>query len=282
MLDLQVTIDRVVSCAGFVRQICLPDWQPDGVFVAGAAIVSGLIVALWGGRLLRACFVLGFMVAGAGIGVRYARRLDIELLVGLVLGAGVLGLIGHFMHRWWVALGTGVCAALVVVMVGTPWIWSEVESFSDNYLRPGSAIRIAGAAEAAAARGTQGAAPPVVAAPAFWQAFGSHLWTEKHSQLQRLAVLAGIAAVLGVVLGLVLPRFTTALGTSIIGTGSAVVGAAVLLIRHRRAWWDAVLAKPSWFLGVVALMALAAFVVQIRHRRGPAIPAAPVEPAAAA
>lgn len=277
MIDVQVMIDRVASCASFVRQCYLPDWQPNVTLVAGAAITGGFVAALWGARLLRAFFVVSFMVAGAAIGVHLARRFDIELLVGLVLGAGVMGLIGHLLFRWWVGAGTGLCAALLVVVAGTPWIWSEVESFSDNYLTPGSGIRIAGAAEGAQPTGGQPGGQTAVATPAFWQAFGSHLWSHKYAELRRLMVLAGIAALLGLVLGLVLPRFTTALGTSIIGIGVAVTGGAVLLIRNQRAWWDAVLAKPDWFLGAAGLAVLIAFVFQIRHRRRPVAVAEPAE-----
>ncbi|HOW69772.1 MAG TPA: hypothetical protein PKY77_04150 [Phycisphaerae bacterium] len=282
MVDLQIMIDRVVSGANFLRQLCLPGWHPSMALAAGMAIVAGLATAMWGARLLRAFFVLGFMVAGAAVGVYCARRLDIELLVGLVLGAGVLGLIGHFLYRWWVGVGTGLFAALVVVMVGTPWIWSEVESFSDSYLKPGSGIRIAGAAEGAAAPGQENSAQFGVATSVFWRAFGAHLWAQKQAELRRLAVLAGIAGLLGLVLGLILPRFTTVMGTSVIGVGSAVTGGAVLLIRNQRTWWDAMLAKPGWFLGAVGLTMLLAFVFQIRHRRGAIVPAQPAVPVATA
>ena len=85
MVDLQLTIDRIVSCAGFVRQSCVPGWQPSATLASAAAIVAGFVIAMWGARLLRAFFVVSFMIAGAAIGVHLARRFDVELLVGSFL-----------------------------------------------------------------------------------------------------------------------------------------------------------------------------------------------------
>lgn len=269
MVELQVIIDRVVGCLSLGRQYMAPEWNPPVDIVAGILLIASLLSILWGARLLRMIYILTFIVSGASLGVWLAKRFDVELLIGLVLGAGVLGVLGHLLYRWWIGMTAGICAATVVIAMGLPWIWDYTEQFSDHYMGSARGLRFAGCASRAGQTdsNTPGAGQNWLAPPGFWDAYRKQLWEQRQMELQRVAILAAIAAGLGLIMGLILTRFTTLLGTALIGTLIAAISAGFLLLRYRPDWWASFTPHSQWSWIVIGGLTLSGMAFQWRYRR---------------
>jgi len=270
MVDPQGLIDRTSSWMEFGHQYWSLNWSLSPNWTAGLAIPAGLILALWGARLLRTIYVLTLMAVGATIGVQMAQRLEVDSLIGLVLGAGLFGLAGHLLYRWLVGLTAGLCTTLVVIALGAPWLTARVEAFADDLLDGSTGQRIfsnkvmAGGTTADVDEGNPG---PNVSPQEFVTVLAKSLWEEKRQELTHLGMLMTAAYLLGVGLGVVLPRFTTIIGTSLIGVAILTTGIATLLIRHWPSLWQSVLANTAWFLGGVGLFLLVSLAFQARHGR---------------
>ena len=54
MVGVKELVDLLSGGVGLIRNhVALPDWWPDATVAAAVALVTGLVLALWGGRLLR-------------------------------------------------------------------------------------------------------------------------------------------------------------------------------------------------------------------------------------
>ena len=289
MIDMQAIVDRVLGWAEFSRQYWSFDWPVSPTWTAVLAVLVGVVLALWGARLLRAVYVLGFMTAGGAVGVHFAREFEVDPLIGLVLGAGVAGLFGHVLYRWWIGLTSALCAALIVVAIGGPWLADQAEAFADSMWEQATGQSFfAATSTAPAAEHSDGSIAQT--APASEQPFAALvieageadeqptpmgfvvelvklIWSEHHSDARRLAILAGIAAVLGLALGVLLPDFATVFGTSVVGVLALVMGVGTLLSRHLPATWGAMTADTTWFLAGIALVLLVSLAFQARRGR---------------
>ena len=87
----------------------------------------------------------------------------------------------------------------------------------------------------------------------------------------KLAVVLGLTWLLGLAMGVLLPRFTAIVGTSLVGILAAAIGAKVLLSAHWPNAWSSVADKEIWALGVLGTCLLASLAYQGRPRR-PAVP----------
>ncbi len=108
----------------------------------------------------------------------------------------------------------------------------------------------------------------------------SSLWKENRQKLTTLGVLIAAAIVLGLGLGVVLPRFTTIVGTSSVGVLALTTGSAMLVSRHLPSIWDSILANTVWFLGGAGLLLVVSLAFQARHGHLREVVSAPA-PAAA-
>jgi len=202
-----------------------------------------------------------------------------------VLGAGILGLIGHLLYRWLVGLTAGVCAALLVVLLGAPWLVDKAEVFADDLLAGATGQRIFAEQVAAASRPTdiaEGDMAPVIGLQAFVTSLASSLWEENQQDFTKLGILVAAAILLGVGLGVVLPKFTTIVGTSCVGILVLAIGVATLLARLWPSVWDSVLANPTWLLGGTGTLLLVSLAFQARHGRVREVASAAAKTASAA
>lgn len=270
MIDLQGLIDRISSWGAFGHQYWALEWPLPPVQTAWIAILAGCVLALWGARLLRAIYVLALMVLGASIGIHIARQLEVDPLIGLVLGAGLLGLLGHILYRWLVGLTTGLCMALLVAAIGASWLPDRMEVFADDLLAGAKGQRIFTdkvMADGPKADVTERGTTQLVGPQEFVIVLAEALWEEKHQELTKLGILMAAAILLGMGLGVVLPRFTTIIGTSVIGVMALTMGVGSLLALYLPSLWNSVLANTAWFLGGIGLLLLVSLAFQARHGR---------------
>jgi hypothetical protein len=267
MLNLQAVADLIGQGAELYRHYVPPDRVPYPNLMAIGVAGVGILLAFWGARLLRTIYILGFMVVGAAEGFRIGSNLGIDTLIGLTFGAGIAGLIGYVLFRWWVGVTAGTVAALVVLALVSPQLVPLNEKYQDFGLGVGSDVYRTGNGQDA-----QDFKEYLVG-------FSQYLWTQHKDFAGRFAVGAGLAWLLGVILGLVLPRFTTILGTSLFGVLMAAGGGGVLLYRNWPEAWSAVSSHPDWYLvGLGAFLIVSAW-RQTRSGRMPAAAPAPAPPA---
>jgi len=285
MIGLKPLIDLLTAWAADVQsQVSLPEWWPGPVVPAIGALVLGLVLALWGSRLLRLICVLVFIAVGAAAGVAVARSTGVDPLIGLVLGAGVAGLVGHLLYRWWVGVTAACCAALLVLAVAAVRNLPDVQaSMKEFHEQRGRAITSSLPAEAAAVS-AEGGDPRstvrvlVAAARSYVSEAFSYFRQKRADVVYRVAVVAALAWFTGLGMGLTLPRFTTIVGTSLAGVLLMAAGLLVLAGKHAPAALEAAESHENWFLSVCGVILFVSLIVQARHRR-PAPAAAPVAPA---
>jgi hypothetical protein len=239
-------------------------------------IGAGILVAFWGGRLLRTIYILGFLVVGAAEGFKIGASLGIDTLIGLTFGAGITAFIGYLFFRWWVGVTTGVVAVLLVLLVAWPRVQEMEQAYQDHRAGVGTGDFTGLLAEAG---DTQTPGKHLVG-------FSSYLWSQQRDFARRLVFALGLAGILGMVLGLMLPKFTIILGTSFIGVLSAAGGTGVLVWRNWPEVWKAVAAHPEWCLVGMGAMLVVSMWHQVRPGRiklvAPAAPPAEAPAASAA
>lgn len=241
-----------------------PAWWPETGYVLAGALLAGIVLSLWGARLLRAIFVLVFMGVGAAIGIRAGRHFEVDDLIGLVLGIGFFGLLGHLLYRWWVGVSAGLALTVVVALIfgvrNLPTIQSEIQqAFPDYRLGVGTGQYVLGqAAVSSEASDT---------IRAYLSDLGAYLWNTRRQAVYRVGFVLGLAWLTGLGMGLTLPRFTTIIGTSVLGSVVLVVAVAMLMASQWPGAWAAASAHPAWLLAGLGLILIVSVAYQTRHGR---------------
>jgi hypothetical protein len=267
MVDLQNTFELLKWAGGLLADSATvrPAWF-DPFWAAVVAVVIGFILALWGGRVLRVIFVLLFMAAGAVMGKRFADSMQLELLIGLVIGGGLAGAIGYWVYRWCLGLTLGAVVALIVaVTFSAPTLLNERQTFDDFRLGVGTG------------QYTMPATPLYS-----WTAVRSYFWEQPRGRnvVMKSLIPVGLAAAFGFALSVLAPRFGARLATAVLGSILLAGGAAALIASKRPETWARIQAHEGWAVGVVLFFWLFSLLYQTTHPARPAVPS-PVPPAPA-
>ena len=90
-----------------------------------------------------------------------------------------------------------------------------------------------------------------------------------------------MAGLLALALGVILPRFTTIVGTSVVGVLAIAAAAAYLISAKAPDLWRSIQAQPAWFYGALGLLLVVSLAFQARRGKLRQIaPAATATPAA--
>lgn len=237
----------------------LPTTGLDPFWMAAIAVVIGFILAFWGGRVLRVGFVFAFMAAGAVAGKQFASSIQIDLLIGLVIGAGFAGAIGYAIYRWCLGVTVGVVAALIVAATfSAPALLNERQAFDDFRLGVGTGQYTT-------------AGTPLYS----WTAVRSYFWEQERGRQVVYRSLGPVAltAMLGFVASILAPRFASMLATSVLGTICLAGGAAVLIGTKWPDTWASIQAHTGWALGAVVFFWLFSLMYQSTHPARPTLQA---------
>ncbi len=239
----------------------------DPLWVAVGLLLLGLVLALWGSRFMRAGLVIAFMIAGAVAGKQLAGSLQVDLLVGLVIGAGIAGLVGYWFYRWWLGLSMGAVAALLLAVVfSAPRLLDERAAFEDSRMGVGSGQY-----------NTSGVSQYK------WEDFRKYFWEQNRAMTLRTLGPVAVAGIVGMVVALVAPRLASIVGTSVLGALLASSGTALLLSTKWPNAWSGVQANARWAMAATGCFWLFSMLYQATHPNRPptAVPVVPV-PASAA
>lgn len=257
MVDLQNTFELLK----WVRELSA-DWtgSPPAWLsptrTAVAAVAAGFILALWGGRVLRVGFVFLFMAAGAVFGKQFAGSIQIDLLIGLVVGGGLAGLVGYVVYRWCLGLTVAAVAAFVVAATfSAPSLLNERQAFDDFRLGVGSGAYTT-------------SHTPLYS----WTAVRDYFWERPDGRQVVYKSLGPVAltAMLGFVLSVLAPRFAAILATSLVGSTLLAAGVGSLIAMRWPQTWAGIQTHDRWLLGVVVFFWLFALMYQNSHPARPA------------
>lgn len=287
MTGLKDIVDLLVDWAAQAGvKVSPPSWWPNTPTLVAVLLVLGILLALWGSRLLRLIYVLTFIVIGGALGVAVAKTVEkVDLLIGLVIGAGLAGLAGHLLFRWWVGMTAACCAALLVLAVAAARNSQELVVAMKEYHQQ-QRIVVVPAQPAESPPVSDGPASQTsVAGQAAWalkaylaDAF-SYFRQTRQDVVAKVVIVAVLAWITGLGMGLALPRFTTILGTACIGVAMISLGLGMLLATYSPATLDSAAGKERYVAIGLGVLLLISLIVQARHRRLAPQPSAPPAPA---
>lgn len=251
----------------FAEQHVPPEVLGQAVVAGLATLVGGIILAVLGARLVRPVVTIAFALVGAGLGVKYAYLLPLPLPLVAIAGAFVLGAIGFLIHKLLVGI---VIAAVVAVVALSVFGYREIGPELSQYLDQQQGVMAADGAEFALLTPEQQSAytaqSPITWAEGFW----NHLRSKDADIQGKMAAVGAVAALAGLLLGVLATRFalivtTSLLGTALVAVGLAIVGSEYAPDLYTRAM-EASGLVPSALLGLF----LASMVLQgLLNRRPP-------------
>ncbi len=251
-----------------------PNGWPSPPTLIAVLLVLGVILALWGSRLLRLFYVLTFTGVGGALGVKVARMANVDALIGLVIGAGIIGLIGHLLFRWWVGVTAACCAALLLLTWAASRNSEALIAALQEYHEQQQVVVVAAPPPAESPGNPDSPAGPTsVVAQATWalrtyvvDAF-SYFRQTRHNAVTKVVIVAVLAWFTGLGIGLTLPRFTTILGTACVGVALIGLGLGVLLTTYSPATLDSMAGREKYVAVGSGVLILISLLVQVRHRR---------------
>lgn len=266
MLDLRHTFELL----SWVREVSSGSVESAGwlgsSWTAMGLMAIGLILAMWGARVLRVGFVFVFMAIGATAGKSFADSIQVDLLIGLVVGAGVAGAIGYALYRWCLGMTVATVAALIVAATfSAPALLKERQAFDDFRLGVGTGeYHMSGT--------------PLYS----WTAVRGYFWEQPQGRdvVYRALGPVALTAMTAFVLSILAPRFASILATSIIGSAFLATGSGVLVAGEWPETWARVLENGGWAAAAVVGTCLFAVTYQATHPARPALKA-PLAPVAA-
>ncbi len=217
----------------------------NAVPVAILVLIVGIAISVFGAKLARVGITAGFVGLGAWAGYRFGVHAEFPPPVCALLGAGMIGAIGHMTFRLWV--GAAVAVVLTSLALG---------SFSYEKLLPhvSEFERTQMVALPASANGSADFAVPT---PGEQQAYlrqsprelATQFWdyaTLQDVAIEKRAHTIGLAAIVtGLFLGVVAVRWALVVSTSLLGTLLVASGVGALFAACSPGSYDAFLKHPA-------------------------------------
>ena len=234
------------------------DQLPNAVYVGGAALLVGVVLALWGAKLLRPIFALTFVASGAWYGGEIATQFGISETIGIVIGAAVMGVLGYVLYRMWVAGTSAVLVAAIALCIYGAY---NVMPHWSAYQQPAQVTEFyVGPADNPDADAWQ---MLVISLQDFW----AYLQEKEADVTRHATLLLCVAAVVGFLLGLFAERTVTIVWTSALGVMVGSVGIVALCVHARPGWRSYLWEHPQWVLIVLGCLWILALGVQLQGKR---------------
>lgn len=255
MIELQKMLEILEwgrQIVGAIEQVPLIPWL-GSFWAAVGAMTIGSILALWGGRVLRSMVVLAFMVAGAVVGKQVAGSMQIDLLIGLVIGAGAAGLIGFVFYRWWLGLLMG--GLVVLIMSSTysaPRILNERQAFEDFRMGVGSGRYDTSRSEKYTT-----------------EQFREYFWEQNRQFVVKTVLPVLVVGLVVFVATMIAPRLAAVLGTSVLGVLLVAGGTGMLVACKSEDWWNRIQCQQTWVVVGVGVFWLFSVMYQLTHPTRP-------------
>ncbi len=265
-----------------IRHHIPSEWMVSPVVAAVLCLVGGLILSLWGARMVRGLFILAFVGGGIWAGYAAGMRMQINPYIGAAAGAALLGVVGVLMFRLWIGVAWAALLTMVALtMLGSRQVLPHWGPFQEANL-----TLITGTAALDPYQ------PPTPEQQAEFNdpqlgtvlsRFGEYLTQQQPTLRRNALLLTGIAAVAGLLMGLIAANLTAIVATSVVGVGLMGTGATYFLQRLSPETLQTLINKPAASAaGLVVLLLLTMGVQWLQMRQNKPGAGAAAAPAVAA
>ncbi len=249
-------------------------YQVSVVPVAVGLLLLGIGLSVLGAKLARAGITCGLGVAGALLALALAPLIDVPTIVVVLIGTFVAGGMGYGLFRLWVGLAVAACfSAVAIGAYGSRAVvphfteYQSVQDFDGTFTLP----------EAPQTSDSESARDAL----ADIRVWADDFWLYVQSQqvdVNRRILLVGVgSALLGLLLGALLPRLTLIVTTSVVGTMMVMSGLAGLAARFQADFSQAVGQHERVVATAGIVFLLASLLLQTLLTRKVPVPA-PVRP----
>ena len=230
-------------------------------------IVIGLGLAVLGAKLAKPTLAVAFGVGGVvGGGLLIGRGINVSPAIVMLLGGLVCGVAGYMLHRLWVGLGAAV---LISTLAGAGYGAQSLLPALQNY-HVEFPTMAAGNEERFTLPESEGRGEVFSGEFKTWVsdvgAWGEGFWRQASAgdvRLKRYLPMVAIGAgLVGLVFGLVAPRFTMISLTSVLGVGLMLSGSSALVHRFEPGVYEAAMGNPRAMGVACAAILLGSVIVQ--------------------
>ena len=229
---------------------------PTGVVM----LIAGLVIGLFGARLVRPALTLGFALAGAAAAGQLAQVLNWPVGLTAGMAAVVVGGFGYLTHRLWVGVSVAVfMAALAIGLFSYYRVLPQIGPFAEQQTALVTTVAPQGGFTLPdpQQQGAISSGSPQGLARNFW----TYLDQQQAGVQRKLVMVGAGAALVGLLLGLVATRWALILCTSLVGTSLISFGGMVLASVFVSDWYAGALEHPihlsgGWLVVLLALIAL--------------------------
>jgi hypothetical protein len=239
----------------FVDQHLPANVQAGAIAIPIFFLAAGIGLSVLGAKLSRFGFASAFIALGALGGYYFSRVSGIPAPICALVGAGMIGAIGHLTFRLWVGVAVAaVASSLVLAAFGYQRVVPHVAEFEQqNQMLTWSPVTGAAAFDLPTPQEQQAyrERTPQMWAEEFW----AYVTAEDVNVQRHGKSLAMAALVTGLFLGVVAMRWALILATSLVGTAMVTTGAVTLFARFAPGSYQSFLNHPGVVgMGVGALL----------------------------
>ncbi len=224
MNDLSPIVDQIRL---FTAQHLPGEMQASAIVAAIILLVAGVGMSVLGAKLSHFGLTSFFVLLGGALGYQFSQVSGAPMPLCALVGAGMVGVVGHLTYRLWVgAFVAVVCSFLVLSAFGYQRVAPHVADFEETRMVAWSPV--SGATEFSLPTSEEQQAyldrTPRMWAQGLWaHVTAQDLHIERHAKSLAITVL-----VTGLFFGVVAVRWAMILATSLAGTALVTTGIATL------------------------------------------------------
>ncbi len=246
----------------FLQQHLPTETFANAVPVAILVLIVGIAISVLGAKLARVGLTAGFVGLGALGGYKFGLHAGFPPPLCALVGAGMIGVIGHMTFRLWV--GAAVAVVLATLALGTfsyEKVLPHVSEFERTQMVALPASANGSSEFAVPTPGEQQAylrQKPLELATQFWD-----YATVQDVGMERNAHTIGLAAmVTGLFLGVVAVRWALVISTSLLGTMLVATGVGTLFAKSFDGSYQTFLDHPGVGATVAGVFLLTSLTLQ--------------------
>jgi hypothetical protein len=227
----------------FAEQHLPPELVGQGLALALVLLLAGVGLCVLGAKLARWGITGAFVLLGAVVGLQFSRVAELPPWLCLLLGAVLIGTIGHLTFRIWTGAIAAACvAALALGAVSFYRVIPHLPEFENQRVESDDQGLVSFSVPTADEQKSYVSRQPQQWVRDFWSFAAS-----RDAQLRPLALAVGLlGAIGGFLFGLLACRATLILATSLVGTGFVVAGIGMLVSHLVPTFYESATSRSSY------------------------------------
>lgn len=205
--------------------------QADTSYVlsAGALVLGGLFLAVFGARLMKYAVTFVFIAVGVALGSQFAATFNLPASACIPVGGLLIGLIGALTHRGWTGVLSGAVVGVIALSIFSyVRVWPHRASFESSLQELAQSADMSPIVTVESLDGLEPALVPPTPQRTLEQ-FWNHASAKDPTLNQYGPVITTVAVLLGIIFGLTLFRAALVISTSFTGSLFLLAGALGLM-----------------------------------------------------